>query len=195
MLAAGDLRAWRDAAPGLGRGFDADARATTGFLARGERLVAALPVRPRRDAREEAAAEAVLAALHDARARFLRLHAEQLYAVLTDDLRSAVRVEELLDRAAEDFPGLVPTPGAVAAEREHLQGDKDGAEIAQGQLLAHVLSSPRAGSHLVWAMLRPTGEALERLDDFRSTGERTSAGSTCGARAARACSSCATRAT
>ena len=171
VLASGDLRAWRDAAPDLGRGFDADARATTGFLARGERLVAALPVRPRRDAREQAAAEALLAALHDARARFLRLHAEQLYAVLTDDLRSAVRVEELLDRAAEDFPGLVPTPGAVAAEREHLQGDKDGAEIAQGQLLAHVLSSPRAGSHLVWAMLRPTGEALERLDDFRSAGE------------------------
>ncbi|HEY1238472.1 MAG TPA: enoyl-CoA hydratase/isomerase family protein, partial [Solirubrobacterales bacterium] len=32
------------------------------------------------------------------------------------------------------------------------------------------LASPRAGSHLVWAMLRPTEEALERIDDFRATG-------------------------
>jgi thioesterase DpgC len=108
---------------------------------------------------------------HDARERFLRVHAEEVYAALTDDYAVALRAEELVYVAAERFPGLTPTRAQVAAEREHLQGDKDGAEIAQGLLLAHVLASPRAGAHLVWAMLRPTAQALERLDELRATGE------------------------
>ena len=107
---------------------------------------------------------------HDARERFLREHAEELYADLTDDLTTPLRLDELLYRAAERFPGLVPTHAEVQAEAEHLQGEKEGAEIAQGLLLAHVLASPRAGAHLVWAMLRPTELALERLDELRAAG-------------------------
>jgi thioesterase DpgC len=108
---------------------------------------------------------------HDARERFLREHAEELYAELTDDYATALRLDELVYRAAERHPGLVPTRAEVEAEAEHPQGEKEGAEIAQGLLLAHVLASPRAGAHLVWAMLRPTEVALERLDELRSTGE------------------------
>ena len=108
---------------------------------------------------------------HDARERFLRENAEELYTVLTDDYATALRLDELVYRAAERFPGLVPTRAEVEAEAEHLQGEKEGAEIAQGLLIAHVLASPRAGSHLVWAMLRPTDLALERLDELRTAGE------------------------
>jgi thioesterase DpgC len=108
---------------------------------------------------------------HDARERFLREHAAAMYAVLTDDYATPLRIDELVYRAAERFPGLVPTRAEVEAERERLQGDKEGAEIAQGLLLAHVLAAPRAGAHLVWAMLRPTALALERLDELRETGE------------------------
>ena len=108
---------------------------------------------------------------HDARERFLRAHAEELYAALTDDYATPLRLDELVYRAAERFPGLVPTRGEVEAEAAHLQGEKQGVEIAQGLLIAHVLASPRAGSHLVWAMLRPTALALERLDDLRTSGE------------------------
>jgi enoyl-CoA hydratase/carnithine racemase len=108
---------------------------------------------------------------HDARERFLREHAAAMYAVLTDDYATPLRIDELVYRAAERFPGLVPTHAEVEAERERLQGDKEGAEIAQGLLLAHVLAAPRAGAHLVWAMLRPTALALERLDELRETGE------------------------
>jgi (3,5-dihydroxyphenyl)acetyl-CoA 1,2-dioxygenase len=103
-----------------------------------------------------------------ARETYLRDHAEDLYLELAGD--GPLRVEELLERAAERVPGLVPTPAEVSAEREHRQADKQGLEIAQGLLLAHVLASPRAGAHLVWSMLRPTDEALARLDDFRATG-------------------------
>jgi thioesterase DpgC len=107
---------------------------------------------------------------HDARERFLREHAEELYAELTDDYAAALRLDELVYRAAERHPGLVPTRAEVEAEAEHPQGEKEGVEIAQGLLLAHVLASPRAGAHLVWAMLRPTELALERLDELRATG-------------------------
>jgi thioesterase DpgC len=108
---------------------------------------------------------------HDARERFLREHAQELYAALTDDYATPLRLDELVYRAAERFPGLVPTRADVQAEAEHLQGDKEGAEIAQGLLVAHVLASPKAGAHLVWAMLRPTELALERLDELRAQGE------------------------
>jgi enoyl-CoA hydratase/carnithine racemase len=108
---------------------------------------------------------------HDARERYLRENAEELYAALTDDYATALRLDELVYRAAERVPGLVPTRAEVEAEAEHLQGEKEGAEIAQGLLIAHVLASPRAGSHLVWAMLRPTDLAVERLDELRTGGE------------------------
>src|SRR3954452_142336 len=110
-------------------------------------------------------------ASHEERERFLRSHVEEIYDELTDGLTRPLRLEALLDAAAERHPGLVPTAAEVAADREHLQGDKAGVEIAQGLFLAHVLSVPRIGRHLVWAMLRPTAEALERLDEFRTTGE------------------------
>jgi (3,5-dihydroxyphenyl)acetyl-CoA 1,2-dioxygenase len=158
------------APPALRGAFDADAMATTEFLERGERLLAILPDRPQRDERERASAAAIVAALHDARETFLDAHAERLYELLTGDLTNPLRVEELVNLAAERVPGLVPGPAALAAERGRRLADKDGAEAAQGQLLAHFLSSPRAGAHLVRAMLRPTREALERLDEFRATG-------------------------
>jgi len=58
----------------------------------------------------------------------------------------------------------------MAAERARPLAEKRGLEIAQGLFLSYVLASPRCGSHLVWAMLRPSDEALERIDDFRATG-------------------------
>jgi thioesterase DpgC len=149
----------------------AAARATSDFLLEGERLLARLPKRAERDPGEQEAAAAIITASHEARDRFLREHAAEVYAELTGGLQEPLRVEALLARAAERYPGLTPTPAEVAAERERLQGDKDGAEIAQGLFLAHVLASPRAGAHLVWAMLRPTAAALERLADFRASGE------------------------
>jgi thioesterase DpgC len=119
----------------------------------------------------EAEAAAVLRKELDAeRARFLRTHAGAVYAVLTDDLRRPIRDEELVYSAAERFPGLAPSRTQIAAERARALPDKERLEIAQGLLLSFVLASPRAGAHLVWSMLRPTDEALARIDDFRATG-------------------------
>ena len=131
------------------RGYEADLRATAELLAG-----------------EESPGER-----DDARERFLRAHAETLHAELTDGRTRALRVEDLLAAAAKRVPGLVPGAAELDAERGRTLADKHGHELAQGRFLAHVLSSPAAGAHLVWSMLRPTADALERLDDFRAAGE------------------------
>ena len=131
---------------------------------------ARLPARRDRTDAEAEAAGVLQAELDAARARFLRAHTDAVYAALTDDLRRAVRDEELVYAAADRFPGLVPTRAQMAAERARALPDKEGIEIAQGLFLSFVLASPRCGAHLVWSMLRPTEAALERLDEFRATG-------------------------
>ena len=148
-------------APALEGRFDADAAALAEFVQRGAALADL-----RLDARRE-----LRATLDAARERFLRAHVERLYDELTDGCARPLRAEALLESAAERIPGLVPTAAEVAAEREQRQADKVGVEIAQGLLLSHVLANPRTGAHLVWAMLRPTEEALARLDTFRRAGE------------------------
>jgi thioesterase DpgC len=104
------------------------------------------------------------------RDQFLRPNVEEIYDELTDGMSKALRDDQLLAAAAERYPGLVPSAAEMAEEAERKLADKQGLEIAQGLFISHVLASPRAGSHLVWAMLRPTTEALERLDDFRAGG-------------------------
>jgi (3,5-dihydroxyphenyl)acetyl-CoA 1,2-dioxygenase len=104
------------------------------------------------------------------RDQFLRANIGAIYDELTDGLTKPLRDQELLAAAAERYPGLVPSAAEMAAEGERKLADKQGLEIAQGLFLSHVLALPTAGPHLVWAMLRPTAEALERLDDFRATG-------------------------
>jgi len=165
-----EIADWEESRPAGGSEFAAAARGSSEYLTRGERLLARLPARPGRTDAEAEAATRLKTALDAERIRFLRAHAEDVYAALTDGLRLAIRDVDLVYAAAERFPGLVPTPEQVAAERERALPDKDGLEIAQGLFFAYVLASERCGAHLCWAMLRPTAEALERLDDFRATG-------------------------
>jgi thioesterase DpgC len=106
----------------------------------------------------------------ETREQILRANVEAIYDELTDGLTKPLRDQELLAAASERYPGLVPSRDQMAAEAERKLADKQGLEIAQGLFISHVLASPRAGSHLVWAMLHPTREALERIDDFRATG-------------------------
>jgi AMP-binding enzyme C-terminal domain len=102
---------------------------------------------------------------------FFRAGAARLYEELTDGYTRALRVERLVEHASARWPDQVPSPERVEAERAHLLADKEPLEIAWGLLIAHVLADPAAGRHLVWSMLRPTDEALARVDAFRAAGE------------------------
>src|SRR6476646_5906253 len=76
--------------------FRADSPAASRFFSAGQALVDRLPTRAHRSEPEQAAAEALLKRLRDVRIRFLRSYAPLLYAQLTNDLRSLVRVEDLV---------------------------------------------------------------------------------------------------
>ncbi len=93
-----------------------------------------------------------------------------LYEELTDGCEKSLRLEQLMDDAAALVPGLVPSRAELDAERKLRLADKQGLELAQGLLSAQFLALPRAGRHLLGAMLEPTPEALNRLEDFRTTG-------------------------
>ncbi len=95
---------------------------------------------------------------------------EAVYEALTGGYQETIRVEELVFRAAEEYPGLLPTREQIAAERQLKQSQKAGRELQQGEFLAHLLARPRPGTHLVHSMLRPRRESLASLDEFRSTG-------------------------
>jgi (3,5-dihydroxyphenyl)acetyl-CoA 1,2-dioxygenase len=148
------------------------------YYALGAALLERLPPKPARGTAEQAAAATLLGRLRETRTRFLRAYAEPIYRALTDDYRAFVRAEELVYAAAERYPGLTPTRAAVAAERTRLQKDKDGDEIDQGLFLSQILAHPRAGAHLVHAMLRPLPEALERLAAFQASGTTDLGGAT-----------------
>ncbi|AUI64005.1 (3,5-dihydroxyphenyl)acetyl-CoA 1,2-dioxygenase DpgC [Amycolatopsis sp. BJA-103] len=104
------------------------------------------------------------------RADFMEAHAEEIYAELTDGRTRYLRIDELVNAAALAFPGLVPTEAQMAAERSRPQAEKEGREIDQGIFLRGILRAPKAGPHLLDAMLRPTSRALRLLPEFVETG-------------------------
>ncbi len=105
-----------------------------------------------------------------ARAQFLRQHADAVYDALTDNRSRFVRVGELVEAAAQQFPGLVPTAKEIAAEDGLRQSQKAGLEIDQGLFLSAMLRSEQSGRHLCHAMLLPRQEAKDLLDKFSRDG-------------------------
>ncbi|MFF3641295.1 (3,5-dihydroxyphenyl)acetyl-CoA 1,2-dioxygenase DpgC [Streptomyces sp. NPDC002564] len=144
--------------------------ASRDVLSRVHALAAALPEPPARSAEQRAAIGAAKDAARTLRAGFLDTYADAVYDLLTAHRTTSLRIDALLDAAADAFPGLVPDAALLAAESGRPQAAKEGHEIDQGIFLRSVLRSPTAGPHLLDAMLRPTPRALALLDDFTRTG-------------------------
>ena len=169
-LASAEARDWLQAEPGETTDFPADCRKFSAYWQRSARLRAQLPPKPRRNAAEHAADLIVAERAREARARFLRRHGEAVYDALTVRRSRFVRVEELVIRAAEVVPGLVPTAQEIAAEDGLLQRDKSGLEIDQGLFVSAVLGSERCGPHLCHAMLLPRPDAQALLPQLERDG-------------------------
>jgi thioesterase DpgC len=169
---ADELERFAAAEPDFGTlaGLDTAAQAATRYFEAGAALLGRLPPRPNRTEREQGAASALHARLRTVRLGLMRGFTPLVYAELTDSERRAVRIEDLVYLAADRFPGLVPTRAQVLADRAQPQKDKEGYEIDQGLFLAQLLSDPRVGAHLVYAMLRPRPESLDYLADFQRLG-------------------------
>ena len=104
------------------------------------------------------------------RVRFLHQHADAVYDALTGNRSRFVRINELVEAAARQFPGLVPTAQAIAAEEGLRQSQKAGLEIDQGLFLSAILRSKQSGPHLCHAMLLPKPEAQALLPKFVKDG-------------------------
>ena len=165
-----DVAAWLAAEPVVDGALDRDRTTHERYWRASLALLARLPDKPARSSFEQRAARSLLEAGRQSRERFLAAHVGAVYDALTDGARRFVRVEELAARAAELFPGLTPSPATLADEHARMQADKDGHEIDQGLLLAHVLADARCGLHLCHAMLLPHPKSAALGVEFARTG-------------------------
>ncbi|GAA4525514.1 (3,5-dihydroxyphenyl)acetyl-CoA 1,2-dioxygenase DpgC [Amycolatopsis samaneae] len=147
-----------------------DRRALASAAHRADELLAGLPVPSARTPAQREAASSALDGVRAMRTEYLAACAEEIYDELTAGRTRYLRVDELVRAAAAAFPGLVPTDEQMAAERARQQAEKEGREIDQGIFLRGILRAPKAGPHLLDAMLRPTPRALELLPGFAETG-------------------------
>ena len=138
--------------------------------ARVDDRLAALPEPGSRSPQQRAGAGELKDAARGQRRRFLDAQVEAVYDRLTEGRSRSLRLAELVEAAAAEFPGLVPSPAQLASDRSRPQADKEGYEIDQGIFLRAVLRSASAGPHLLEAMRRPTPRALALLPEFRRTG-------------------------
>jgi thioesterase DpgC len=162
-LDAHALRAWAQERPAHTTDLAADAERFRVFWRSSAALLERLPARAARNPAEHAAAWQLQAAARESRERFLRAHVAALYDALTDRRSRLLRVDALCERAALAYPGLVPDRVTLEREARRALREKEGHEIDQGLLLAHVLADPTAGMHLCHAMLLPRAESLEQL--------------------------------
>jgi enoyl-CoA hydratase/carnithine racemase len=169
-LPAAEVQAWAAAQPNGHGPLRAAADAVSTYLTRSQALVRRLPATAAGTAGGRAAREAITHLMNTARENFLRSHAAELYDAVTGRCSRPLRLDEFCAAAAAYVPGLVPGRAEMDAERARMLADKEGDEFAQGLLLAYVLAVPRAGRHLVGAMLRPTPQALGRLGELRASG-------------------------
>jgi len=148
----------------------ADRRALTLAIEEAERPLSALPPPLERTGEEQAAATAAKDAARTLRVAYLDAHVDAVYDELTAGRTRELDLSELLDAAATAFPGLVPDADRTAAERVRPLNGKEGHEIDVAILIRAILNSPKAGPHLLDAMLRPTPRALKALPEFTRTG-------------------------
>lgn len=161
---------WIEAAPAGTSDVVADGRAYGVFWSKGAHLLSTLPKKPARSGAEQAAADAILSEGRAARDRFLAAHARAVYDELTASRSCFVRLEDLVYRAAELVPGLVPSRHEVAAEGTLDQRDKEGVEIDQGLFVSRVLADEQAGLHLCHAMLLPRADSAEPAARYAAEG-------------------------
>ncbi|HEY7244110.1 MAG TPA: enoyl-CoA hydratase/isomerase family protein [Xanthobacteraceae bacterium] len=174
LLAAGlgkeEASVWLAQIPDETRDFDTDRSAFSDFWLRSKRLMGRLPARLSRGEREQVAAGLLEDRARAARVGFLRRHGHAVYDAVTASRSRFVRVGELVQRAAEVVPGLVPSAQEIAAEEGLLQREKSGLEIDQGLFLSAVLTNPACGRHLCHAMLLPKPEAEALLPKLERDG-------------------------
>jgi (3,5-dihydroxyphenyl)acetyl-CoA 1,2-dioxygenase len=175
LLPAATLQTWQAAEPDSTTGFAesdfaGDCRRYAAYWKLACELLESLPAKPARNDEQARTAETIQEKARAARQRFLARHVASVYERLTQNYSRFIRVEALVQAAADAFPGLVPTTDQIAEDAGRLQRDKEGVEIDQGIFLSHVLGEVRPGTHLCHAMLLPRADTEPYLEKFIADG-------------------------
>jgi thioesterase DpgC len=170
LLPAATLQSWRAAEPDSADDFAGDCRRYTAYWKLACELLESLPAKPARNDEQARTAETIQEKARAARQRFLERHVASVYERLTQNYSRFIRVEALVQAAADAFPGLVPGADQIAEDAGRLQRDKEGVEIDQGIFLSHVLGEMRSGTHLCHAMLLPRADTEPYLEKFIADG-------------------------
>lgn len=110
-------------------------------------------------------------AISSTRAAWIAKHGEPIYKILTNNFREYLRVDELIIRAANDFPGLLPTNKQLVEDASSKLKDRIGHEISVGLVLSQWLAISMVGKHMMAAMRLPTSSALALLSSFQTSNE------------------------
>lgn len=157
--------------PALGASLAKDAGAAGQYLQAVGRELHELGLPPDREGSARARATKLKSKARELRESFFRRHAAGIYDDITRGCTVPLRLADAVYKAADTYPGLLPTRAEIAAERAlKRQIAKEGKEIDQGLFVAYVLADERCGRHLVHAMLKPKREAEQQLSEFRRTG-------------------------
>jgi len=148
-----------------------DAHELAQFVKKAELLLVKLPEKFARTHDEQNLAQQIMTACRKIRTQLLARHADEVYSFLSSDSHSYRSLSDLIFLAAEKFPFLVPTRAQIESEQKKIQEHKEGYEIDQGIFFRGILRSPKAGSHLVDAMLLPSTRALSLLEVFTAEGQ------------------------
>lgn len=128
------------------------------------------PTRSERTDPVQADIDVLLEETRRLRSAFMDRYASHVYDELTSRGHTRPRLSALVERAAEEFPGLVPSADRMAAEARLGQREKDGLEIDQAIFVHGVLNGQWSGQHLLDSMRLPTDRALGLLAEFRAKG-------------------------
>ena len=169
-VAPADIEQWLKSEPAVSGDFAADGASFTKFWSRSSQLLGALPQPAQRQDSDRKTARSILEAGRKSRVNFLRRHVDAIYDELTAKRTHFVKINELIDAAAQKYPGLVPSPEDIAAEEGLRQSQKAGLEIDQGLFISAVLRSERSGRHFCHAMLLPREAARRLLPKFIKDG-------------------------
>jgi thioesterase DpgC len=146
-----------------------DRGAGLAHLARGRALLAELPVVGRRNPDSATLAQQLCATLRDRLDPFVNVHAPTMYRELTGSGR--LRLNNLIDRASDAYPGLLPGPAARANDLEVPPAERDFVDIDLGLFLRGVLRDAEAGNHLLDTSREPTNASLAAAATLERTGE------------------------
>src|ERR1700743_197927 len=113
LLPPETVQAWQSAEPDsaadfAGGDFAGDCRRYAAYWKLARELLDNLPAKPARDNEQTRAAETIHARARAAAERFLAQHGAAVYQTLTQNYSRFLRVETLVEAAADAFPGLVP---------------------------------------------------------------------------------------